>query len=80
MIAQLYVKYAFLLKCDFLEEEDREFFGRMKTDMDDVDATMAMHYLSKYLYLYYGRKVIILLDEYDTPMQEAYVGGYRHFG
>ena len=44
--------------------------------MDDVDAAMAMHYLSKYLYLYYGRKVIILLDEYDTPMQEAYVGGY----
>lgn len=76
MIAQLYVKYAFLLKCDFLEEEDRAFFGRMKADMDDVDAAMAMHYLSKYLYLYYGRKVIILLDEYDTPMQEAYVGGY----
>ncbi len=44
--------------------------------MDDVDATLAIHYLSKYLNLYYGKKVIILLDEYDTPMQEAYVGGY----
>ena len=25
---------------------------------------------------YYGKKVIILIDEYDTPLQEAYVGGY----
>ena len=44
--------------------------------MDDVDATMAIHYLCKYLYMYYGKKVIVLLDEYDTPMQEAYVDGY----
>ena len=29
-----------------------------------------------YLSRYYGKKVIILLDEYDTPMQEAYVNGY----
>ncbi len=35
-----------------------------------------MHQLSKFLYQYYGKKVIILLDEYDTPMQEAYVEGY----
>jgi len=32
--------------------------------------------LSDYLYRYYGKKVIILLDEYDTPMQEAYVSGF----
>ena len=48
----------------------------VSVDMDDVDATMAIHYLAKFLYLYYGKKVIILLDEYDTPMQEAYVDGY----
>ena len=35
-----------------------------------------LHQLSDYLYRYYGKKVIILLDEYDTPMQEAYVGGF----
>ena len=44
--------------------------------MDDVVATMAIHYLCKFLYLYYGKKVIVLLDEYDTPMQEASVDGY----
>ena len=32
--------------------------------------------MSDFLYRYYGKKVIILLDEYDTPMQEAYVDGY----
>lgn len=45
-------------------------------DMDDVTATLSIHNLAKYLYLYYGKKAIILLDEYDTPMQEAYVEGY----
>ena len=45
-------------------------------DMDDVIATMAIHKLSEYLYRYYHKKVIILLDEYDTPMQEAYVNDY----
>lgn len=37
---------------------------------------MAIHPLSNYLFRYYGKKVIILLDEYDTSMQEAYVHGY----
>jgi hypothetical protein len=44
--------------------------------MSDVVATSALNQLSGYLYRYYGRRVIILLDEYDTPMQEAYVDGY----
>lgn len=44
--------------------------------MDDTDATLAINQLSEYLCRYYGKKVIILLDEYDTPMQEAYVYGY----
>ena len=44
--------------------------------MDYVDATLSLNYLSGFLYKYYGKKVIILLDEYDTPMQEAFVDGY----
>ncbi len=44
--------------------------------MDDTSAAMAIHQLSLYLSRYYGRKVIVLLDEYDTPMQEAYVNDY----
>ncbi len=57
-------------------EGDRKFFNSVSVDMDDVAATLAIHYLSKYLSAYYGKRVIILLDEYDTPMQEAYVHGY----
>ncbi|MGN0204813.1 MAG: AAA family ATPase [Coprococcus sp.] len=76
MLAELYTSHSFLLDSDALDEGDREFFQRVSVDMDDVDATMAIHYLSKFLYNYYGKKVIILLDEYDTPMQEAYVDGY----
>lgn len=44
--------------------------------MGDVEATLAIHNLAKYLNRYYDKRVIILLDEYDTPMQEAYVDGY----
>ena len=59
-----------------LEEKDKEFFRTVSMDMDNSSATLSLHYLSKYLYLYYGKKVIILLDEYDTPMQEAYINGF----
>lgn len=76
MLAELYTDHSFLLESEALDEGDRTFFKRVAVEMDDVDATMAIHYLAKFLYLYYGKKVIILLDEYDTPMQEAYVDGY----
>ena len=59
-----------------LTEKDREYFDRVCADMGDNDATLALYQLSDFLYRYYGKKVIILLDEYDTPMQEAYVDGY----
>ena len=42
----------------------------------EAEATSAIYQLSDYLYRYYKKKVIILLDEYDTPMQEAYLNGY----
>ena len=44
--------------------------------MEEQTATLAIYKLCKFLSNYYGKKVIILLDEYDTPMQEAYVNGY----
>lgn len=58
------------------EYERKEYFYRVNPQMDDVGASMSIHYLAKLMYQYYGKKVIILLDEYDTPMQEAYVNGY----
>lgn len=76
VLTSLYIQNSFLRDSDVLTDKDREYFDRISVDMRDSDATMALHQLSDYLCRYYGKKVIILLDEYDTPMQEAYVDGY----
>ena len=77
ILNNLYVKYIFLRDSDVLTDTDRAFFDRvLAVEISDSDATLALYQLSDYLYRYYGKKAIILLDEYDTPMQEAYVGGY----
>ena len=76
ILTNLYVKNSFLRDSDVLTQKDREDFDRICVDMRDSDATSALHRLSDYLYRYYGKKVIILLDEYDTPMLEAYENGY----
>ncbi len=74
IIVDLYNKYDFL--ADVLNNREKEYFYRVSADMEDYEASIALRRLSDYLYQYYNQKVIILLDEYDTPMQEAYVGGY----
>lgn len=76
LIEDLYNKNVFLLDSDLFTDADKTFFRSVCADMPEVIATMAIHKLSDFLYRYYGKKVIILLDEYDTPMQEAYVSGF----
>ena len=76
VLTNLYIKNYFLRDSEVLTEKDRDYFDRISTEMDDSDATSALYQLSDYLCRFYGKKVIILLDEYDTPMQEAYVHGY----
>ena len=73
LLMKQYQKNSFLLKSEIMSENEKKFFERMSYDMSQMDAPMAIYQLSDYLYRYYGKKVIILLDEYDTPMQEAYV-------
>ena len=77
ILRTLYIKFSFLRDSDALTDADRNYFDQiLSPDMHDNVATSALYQLSDYLYRYYGKKVIILLDEYDTPMQEAYVNGY----
>ena len=77
LLTNLYVKHSYLKESKVLTDTDRAFFDRiLSVDIRDTDATMALYQLSDYLYRYYGKKVIILLDEYDTPMQEAYINGF----
>ena len=76
LIKNLYSEYEFLLESDKLSRHSKNFMHQILEQIEEVKATMAIHQLAKCLYEHYGKKVIILLDEYDTPMQEAYVNGY----
>ena len=76
VLTDLYHRNAFLLEGDFLSDAEKEEYRSVRMDMPEVVAAMSLHKMSEYLYRYYGKRVIILLDEYDTPMQEAYVYGY----
>ena len=72
----LYEKHSFLRQSELLSDAEKKFFEQMASNMSEEDAPLALYRLSDFLYRYYGKKVIILLDEYDTPMQEAYVNGF----
>ena len=76
ILIDLYNKNHFLMEMALLTEEEQKYFRSISVDMPEVVATMAIHKMAGFLSRYYGKKVIILLDEYDTPMQEAYVNGY----
>jgi hypothetical protein len=76
LIAGEYARHTWLLEGEWLTGQEKESFRRKSIHMSDVDATLAIRELTEYLCRYSGKKVIILLDEYDTPMQEAYVNGY----
>lgn len=75
-ICRVYEENRFLLDGELLSENEKEQFQSVKIDMDDALSSMALHELSCYLNRYYKKNVIILLDEYDTPMQEAYLYAY----
>ena len=76
LLTDLYNKYDYLLESDVLNDKEKQYFSSINRDMREEDAVMAIHKMSDFLMRYYGKKVIILLDEYDTPMQEAYVHGF----
>ena len=75
-IARLYEENRYLLEGNVLSDNERKIYNSTTIQMDDTMAQNALKTLSVWMERYYGKKVIILLDEYDTPMQEAYVQGY----
>lgn len=75
-IMELYNDYDFLLDGDWLNEKEKKFYDSVSVDMEDYVATSSLRVLSEFLFRFYGKKAVILLDEYDTPMQEAYVRGF----
>ncbi len=75
-LIELYTRYEFLMEGDFLSEKEKAFFKSVNAEMTDTVAAFSVNRLSIYLERYYGKRVLILLDEYDTPMQEAYGNGF----
>ena len=75
-IVNIYNSFDYIMKNNMYNENERLQYKSVCADMSDETAQEAINNLSNYLSRYYGKKVIILLDEYDTPMQEAYVNGY----
>ena len=76
IIQTLYIKNYYLLESNVLTDGEKIIYKQMADHMEPESVPMALHWLSDYLCRYYEKKVIILLDEYDTPLQEAYMGGY----
>ena len=76
LLRKEYEKHCFLMESNVLSEVEKVYYQRMREEMKPLDVPMSLHNLSDFLSRYYGKKVIILLDEYDTTMQEAYVNGF----
>ena len=76
VLTKLYNQNRFLLEGSLLNENEKNYFLSVNEAMEEVVASVALYNLCDFLSRYYGEKVIVLLDEYDTPMQEAYVQGY----
>ncbi len=76
ILMQTYKRFRFLLEEDFLTEQEKKQFLSIDREMPADIAADSLGTLCEYLSRYYGKKVILLMDEYDTPMQEAYVNGY----
>lgn len=86
VLRELYGKHRYLLQGDSLSEDEKKNYYNLGQHLDDgadpareiSDTTIAraLKTLMIYMARYYGKKVILLLDEYDTPLQEAYIYGY----
>ena len=76
LLVDLYTPYTWLLEKEIYTEADREFFKSVRADMTNDVAAVSIKKLCEWLYRYYGKKVLVFLDEYDTPLQEAYIRGF----
>ena len=76
LLEDVYGKYRLMLQDPIFSETDRSFFEKVRADMPDYVSAISLKKLCDWLYSYYGKKVLIFLDEYDTPLQEAYIHGF----
>ncbi len=76
VISDLYEQNNYLLDGDFLSDNEKNYYRTIQPGIKGAMAADTIHSMAKFMHRYYGKDVIILLDEYDTPMQEAWLSGY----
>ena len=70
-------RHYYLKTSEALTAEDKAYFVKMLTGTDE-NINDSLRKLSQLLYKHYGKKVVILIDEYDVPLDKAYQNGYYH--
>lgn len=76
-ISTLYEKYRFLLESDKISDAEKVKINKfLYEDVTDDELAVSLLNLSEYLSKHYGVKVLMLLDEYDNPLENAYVKGF----
>ncbi len=76
VITELYNENDYLLKESLLNEKEQEYYHNIKPGMDAKLATDAIRSMAGFMQRHYNQKAIIILDEYDTLMQDAWISGY----
>lgn len=76
-ISKEFKRHAYVLSGDVLTESDSErFIALMNRKAQELDSAKALDFLSACLTQYHHQKTIILLDEYDVPLENAYFEGF----
>ena len=76
IMMELFYEHKELLEGEMSEGERTIFNKILSANATDVDLLNSLKMLSKIMYQYYDKPVMLLLDEYDVPLQNAYVEGY----
>ena len=77
IISQLYVEHAYLEKSTEIDESYKEIFTRLKRRQGNkTDVQISLRILMRMMQIYYGKQVILLIDEYDVPMAKAGAKSY----
>ena len=72
-IVKLYSMHDYLLESSVLKPHEKIMFNEILSESaSKVKFQNSLEYLSDYLYRYHNQKVVILIDEYDTPIQSGY--------
>ena len=76
VIASVYAQNSYLLEGNCLSENEKEYYQSIKPGIREEVAVGAIHSMANFMKRYHNKDVIIILDEYDTPMQESWLAGY----